>query len=125
MAESMPVRCPACRREHRYAAPSYPCVCGAPVEPPLDRLAEPIPVTHRAWDDDWASVRCAGCGHESQWPHPELGCPCGTTLRIPLRGEREGREGREAQASRADEGGVATRDEHANGRPGGDLAAGR
>ncbi|WRZ89762.1 hypothetical protein OHB54_12230 [Streptomyces sp. NBC_01007] len=58
---------------------------------PLDRLAEPIPVTHRAWDDEWTAVRCAACGRESQWPHPELGCPCGTTLRIPLRGVREER----------------------------------
>ncbi|MFJ6833621.1 hypothetical protein ACIQRL_14165, partial [Streptomyces sp. NPDC091209] len=88
MADSVPVRCPACRREHLYAAPSYPCVCGAPVTAPLDRLAEPIPVTHRAWDDDWVPVRCEACGRESEWPHPELGCPCGTTLRIPLRGVR-------------------------------------
>ncbi|MEY2246267.1 hypothetical protein AB8A21_25610 [Streptomyces sp. BF23-18] len=85
MAESVPVRCPACRREHLYAAPSYPCVCGSPVTAPLDRRAEPAPVTHRAWDDEWTTVRCDACGRESQWPHPELGCTCGTTLRIPLR----------------------------------------
>ncbi|WP_328672240.1 hypothetical protein [Streptomyces sp. NBC_00328] len=85
MAESVPVRCPACRREHLYAAPSYPCVCGSPVTAPLDRHAEPAPVTHRAWDDEWTTVRCDACGRETQWPHPEVGCPCGTTLRIPLR----------------------------------------
>ncbi|MGQ4376312.1 hypothetical protein ACN6K9_006603 [Streptomyces sp. SAS_267] len=85
MAESVPVRCPACRREHLYAAPSYPCVCGSPVTAPLDRRAEPAPITHRAWDDEWTTVRCDACGRESQWPHPELGCTCGTTLRIPLR----------------------------------------
>ncbi|MEV6192474.1 hypothetical protein AB0M19_08710 [Streptomyces sp. NPDC051920] len=85
MAESVPVRCPACRREHLYAAPSYPCVCGSPVTAPLDRLAQATPVTHRAWDDEWTTVRCGACGRESQWPQPELGCPCGTTLRIPLR----------------------------------------
>ncbi|MFF3417271.1 hypothetical protein ACFYW9_21600 [Streptomyces sp. NPDC002698] len=85
MAESVPVRCPACRREHLYAAPSYPCVCGSPVTAPLDRRAEPAPVTHRAWDDEWTTVRCDACGRETQWPHPEVGCSCGTTLRIPLR----------------------------------------
>ncbi|WP_369252687.1 hypothetical protein [Streptomyces sp. R41] len=85
MAESVPVRCPACRREHLYAAPSYPCVCGAPVTPPLDRLADPAPVTHRVWDEDWVTVRCEACGRDSQWPHPELGCSCGATLRIPVR----------------------------------------
>ncbi|MFE2535855.1 hypothetical protein [Streptomyces sp. NPDC059371] len=85
MAESVPVRCPACRREHLYAAPSYPCVCGSPVTAPLDHLAEATPVTHRAWDEEWTTVRCDTCGRGSQWPRPELGCPCGTTLRIPLR----------------------------------------
>lgn len=85
MAESVPVRCPACRREHLYAAPSYPCVCGSPVTAPLDHLTEATPVTHRAWDEEWTTVRCGACGRGSQWPQPELGCPCGTTLRIPLR----------------------------------------
>lgn len=88
MAESVPVRCPACRREHLYAAPSYPCVCGAPVTPPLDRLTDPSPVAHRVWDDDWVTVRCEACGRDSQWPHPELGCSCGAMLRIPVRGVR-------------------------------------
>lgn len=91
MAESVPVRCPACRREHLYAALSYPCVCGAPVTPPLDRLAEPAAVTHRTWDEDWVTVRCEACGREDQWPAPELGCTCGTELRIPVRGVRRPR----------------------------------
>lgn len=91
MAESVPVRCPACRREHLYAAPSYPCVCGSPVTAPLDPLAEPIPVTRRAWDDEWTAVRCDACGRATQWPHPELGCPCGAMLRIPLRTTPEDR----------------------------------
>ncbi|MEV7339471.1 hypothetical protein [Streptomyces sp. NPDC093544] len=91
MAESVPVRCPACRREHLYAAQSYPCVCGTPVTPPLDRLAEPAAVTHRTWDEDWVSVRCEACGREGQWPAPELGCSCGTELRIPVRGIRRPR----------------------------------
>ncbi|MHA5054357.1 hypothetical protein [Streptomyces sp. SD15] len=88
MPESVPVRCPACRREHLFAAPSYPCACGAPVTPPLDRLGDPAPVTHRTWDEDWVTVPCDSCGREDQWPHPELGCSCGTTLRIPVRGVR-------------------------------------
>ncbi|MFF2999870.1 hypothetical protein ACFVTC_35785 [Streptomyces sp. NPDC057950] len=88
MAESVPVRCPACRREHLFAASSYPCVCGAPVTPALDRLADPVPVTHRVWDDDWVTVPCDACGREDEWPHPELGCVCGTVLRVPVRGIR-------------------------------------
>jgi hypothetical protein len=102
MAESVPVRCPVCRREHLYAAPSYPCVCGAPVTAPIDRGAEPSPVTHRAWDDEWTAVHCDACDRQSQWPHPELGCPCGTTLRIPLRGPRDERAvGRSPRAETA------------------------
>ncbi|WP_328767753.1 hypothetical protein [Streptomyces sp. NBC_00286] len=88
MAESVPVRCPACRREHVYAAPSYPCVCGAPVTPELDRDAVPESLTHHTWDDDWITVQCAACGRQDQWPRPELGCPCGTVLRVPLTEER-------------------------------------
>lgn len=86
MSESVPVRCPVCRREHLYAAPSYPCACGAPVVPPLDRLGEPTVVTHRTWDDEWVTVRCELCGRECEWPHPELGCSCGTVLRVPVDG---------------------------------------
>ncbi|MDL5204572.1 hypothetical protein [Streptomyces sp. ALI-76-A] len=82
MSESVPVPCPACRREHLYAAPSYPCACGAPVAPPLDPHGTMTAVTHRAWDDEWVTVRCAACGRDGQWPRPELGCPCGTVLRI-------------------------------------------
>jgi hypothetical protein len=84
MPESVPVRCPACRREHVYTAPSYPCACGAPVAPSLDRRAAPAPVTHRVWNEDWITVRCAFCGRRDQWPRPELGCPCGTVLRVPV-----------------------------------------
>ncbi|WP_371668398.1 hypothetical protein OG985_12510 [Streptomyces sp. NBC_00289] len=84
MPESVPVRCPACRREQVYAPPSYPCVCGSPVAPPLDRRAVPTAVTHRAWDEEWVSVRCEACGRRDQWPRPELGCSCGTVLLIPV-----------------------------------------
>ncbi|MET8948282.1 hypothetical protein ABZX30_33310 [Streptomyces sp. NPDC004542] len=86
MSESVPVRCPACRRAHVYNAPWYPCACGAPVSPPLDRGAAPTAVAHRAWDEDWVTVACASCGRRNQWPHPELGCPCGTVLRLPVSG---------------------------------------
>ncbi|MFG2353299.1 hypothetical protein [Streptomyces sp. NPDC048521] len=86
MPESVPVRCPACRREHLYTAPAYPCACGAPTAPRLDPAAEPVVTAHRAWDDEWLTVPCAACGHRNQWPHPELGCPCGTVLRVPVTG---------------------------------------
>ncbi|MCX4562114.1 hypothetical protein OHA02_38775 [Streptomyces phaeochromogenes] len=84
MSESVPVRCPACRREHVYAAPSYPCVCGAPVAPVLDRSTLPEPVTHHTWDEGWVTIRCESCGRADHWPRPELGCPCGVLLRIPV-----------------------------------------
>ncbi|MFI9585398.1 hypothetical protein ACIHCQ_26880 [Streptomyces sp. NPDC052236] len=85
MAETVPVRCPVCRREHLYAPAVYPCVCGAPTAPPLERGAPPEPITHRTWTDDWVTVRCQECGRRGEWPQPELGCPCGTVLRIPVR----------------------------------------
>lgn len=83
--ESVPVRCPACRRDHLYAPPVYPCACGAPLAPPLLRGAPPEPITHRTWTDDWVTVRCPFCERQDQWPQPELGCACGTVLRILVR----------------------------------------
>ncbi|MEV0091290.1 hypothetical protein [Streptomyces sp. NPDC050738] len=83
-ATSVQVRCPACRREHDYAAPVYPCACGAPVLPPLTRGAPTEPITHRTWSEGWVTVRCTACGRQDQWPQPELGCGCGTVLRIPV-----------------------------------------
>ncbi|MFI2630842.1 hypothetical protein ACH5A2_10665 [Streptomyces collinus] len=82
MTETVAVRCPACRREHRYTAPAYPCACGAPVVPRLDRDGSPTPVSHRAWQDDWVTVRCGSCGRHGEWPHPEVGCACGVVLRV-------------------------------------------
>lgn len=91
MPESVPVCCPVCRRAHLYTAPTYPCVCGAPIAPRLDPAAGPAVAEHRAWDDEWLTVVCAGCGRPGHWPHPELGCPCGTVLRIPVaRGRSDG-----------------------------------
>ncbi|MFF3325337.1 hypothetical protein [Streptomyces sp. NPDC002889] len=83
--ESVPVRCPACRRDHLYAPPVFPCACGAPLAPPLLRDAPPEPITHRTWTDDWVTVRCLECDRQDQWPQPELGCSCGTVLRIRVR----------------------------------------
>lgn len=87
MSESVSVRCPVCRREHLYAAPSYPCECGAPVCPPLDRYGTPTAVTHQIWEEAWVAVECAVCGRKAEWPQPELGCTCGTVLRIPVAGD--------------------------------------
>ncbi|MGW1494464.1 hypothetical protein [Streptomyces sp. NPDC002402] len=84
MADTVPVRCPSCRRDHVFASPVYPCACGAPLAPPLLH-APPEPITHRTWTDDWVTVRCLACGRQDHWPQPELGCPCGTVLRIPVR----------------------------------------
>ncbi|MBK3629770.1 hypothetical protein JHN59_34180 [Streptomyces sp. MBT49] len=84
MSESVPVRCPVCRSERLYIAPSYPCVCGAPVTPVLDRRTAPTTVAHRAWDDEWVALRCPSCGLRHQWPRPELGCACGAVLRVPV-----------------------------------------
>ncbi|MEU5525219.1 hypothetical protein ABZ759_32545 [Streptomyces sp. NPDC047860] len=100
MSQSVPVRCPACRRSHRFTAPSYPCACGAPVTPPLDLDQVPGTVDHRAWREEWVTLRCGDCGLRGEWPRPELGCPCGTVLRIPVAGEEAavpaGRPGRPA-----------------------------
>jgi hypothetical protein len=84
MAESVPVRCPVCRREHSYAPPSYPCACGAPVVLPLFHGRPPAQVEHRTWADSWVPVRCTDCGRLDEWPQPEIGCDCGTLLRMPV-----------------------------------------
>ncbi|SBT88863.1 hypothetical protein GA0115233_100544 [Streptomyces sp. DI166] len=99
MPESVAVCCPACGREHQYAAPSYPCACGAPVTPPLDHHGTPTAVVHRAWAEEWVTVPCAACGRRGQWPYPELGCPCGTVVRIPVAGARSEPGGAEPPAS--------------------------
>ncbi|MGW2814165.1 hypothetical protein [Streptomyces sp. NPDC001415] len=83
--EGVPVRCPTCRREHVFVPAAYPCACGAPLAPPIQRGAAPSPITHRTWTDTWVTVRCRACGRQSQWPQPELGCSCGCVLRVPVR----------------------------------------
>lgn len=84
MAESVPVRCPECRREHTYTPPAYPCACGAPVTLPLLHGGLPVRVRHRTWEGSWVEVRCPSCGAAEQWPQPELGCGCGAILRLPV-----------------------------------------
>ncbi|WP_328308268.1 hypothetical protein OG432_05410 [Streptomyces sp. NBC_00442] len=83
--DGVPVRCPGCGRDHVYVPPAYPCACGAPLAPPIQRGAPPSPITHRTWTDTWVTVRCRSCDLQSQWPQPELGCSCGTVLRVPVR----------------------------------------
>ncbi|KUL43527.1 hypothetical protein [Streptomyces regalis] len=100
MSESVSVRCPACRREHLYEAPAYPCQCGAPVAPALDPDGAATAVVHRAWDDEWIGVRCAACGRRSEWPRPEVGCPCGTLLRVPVARADTGSARQKAPAAR-------------------------
>ncbi|MEU9664070.1 hypothetical protein AB0E25_00555 [Streptomyces bobili] len=90
MPESVPVRCPACRRERLYTVPRYPCACGAPVVPRLDPRAAPKAVAHRTWEEEWITVRCRSCGRHGQWPRPELGCACGAVLHLPLTDRAEG-----------------------------------
>lgn len=87
MAESLPVCCPACGREHRYSAPTFPCVCGAPLAPPVRHGAVPVEVLHRSWDESWVRLRCPDCGRADQWPQPEFDCACGALVRLPVDGE--------------------------------------
>jgi hypothetical protein len=85
MGSSVPVRCPACSRDHAFVPSVFPCACGAPLAPPLLHGAPAQPITHRTWTDSWVTVRCPSCGRQDQWPQPELGCGCGAVLRIPVR----------------------------------------
>lgn len=91
MAESVPVMCPACGREHRYCAPTFPCACGAPLSPSVLAGADPLHVLHRSWDESWVRVRCADCGRADHWPQPEFDCSCGALVRLPLDGGPDGR----------------------------------
>ncbi|GAA2057838.1 hypothetical protein GCM10009757_37040 [Streptomyces cheonanensis] len=82
MKQSRPVRCPACRREHSYVPPEYPCSCGAAVSVPVRWDRDPAPVRHRSWAASWAELDCPSCGRAGQWPQPEFDCPCGVTVRL-------------------------------------------
>jgi hypothetical protein len=81
MAESVPVRCPACRRVHTFTPPTFPCSCGAPLVVPVLPDGEPAQLKHRTWNNSWVAVSCPACNRQHDWPQPELGCACGAVLR--------------------------------------------
>lgn len=82
MAESVPVRCPTCRRENAFTPPTFPCACGAPLTLPILRDAAPVEILHRTWQGSWVEVRCDSCGRVEGWPAPESGCACGTVVQL-------------------------------------------
>ncbi|MGD3111608.1 hypothetical protein [Streptomyces sp. YGL11-2] len=84
MADSVPVRCPACRRENAFTPPTFPCACGAPLTMPVLRGGVPVEILHRTWQASWVEVRCEVCGRQDEWPAPEAGCVCGTVVRVPI-----------------------------------------
>lgn len=87
MAESVPVRCPVCHREHAYTAPTFPCACGAPLALPVLPDGLPAQVGHLSWDDSWVRVRCPDCGRSDEWPQPEFDCVCGALVRLAVAGD--------------------------------------
>ncbi|WP_257001696.1 hypothetical protein [Streptomyces albidoflavus] len=84
MPDRVPVRCPACRRDHQYVPAAYPCRCGAAVVPPPALGAPARQLVHRVWEDSWITVRCGACGRQDRWPRPELDCSCGAVLALPV-----------------------------------------
>ena len=84
MPESVPVRCPACRREQPFTPPTFPCSCGAPLTLPVLRDGTPEEIEHRTWQDIWVTVDCPACGRQGHWPQPEFGCGCGAVVRVPV-----------------------------------------
>lgn len=84
MADSVPVRCPTCRRENAFTPPTFPCACGAPLTLPVLRGGVPVEILHRTWQASWVEVRCEVCGRQDEWPAPESGCACGTVVRVPV-----------------------------------------
>lgn len=84
MTESVPVRCPACRREQSFTPPTFPCSCGAPLTLPVLRDGTPEEIEHRTWHDIWVAVDCPSCGRQGHWPQPEFGCGCGAVVRVPV-----------------------------------------
>lgn len=84
MTDSVPVRCPACRREQSFTPPTYPCSCGAPLTLPVLHDSCPEEIEHRTWEATWVAANCATCGRQGSWPQPEFGCPCGALVRVPV-----------------------------------------
>ncbi len=99
MPESVPVRCPACRREHAYTPSTFPCACGAPLTLPLLRGGVPVELKHRTWRDSWVTVRCPVCDRRDEWPRPELSCDCGAVVRLPVAAAQSRRPARPAPAA--------------------------
>ncbi|MCQ4083141.1 hypothetical protein NGB36_21660 [Streptomyces sp. RB6PN25] len=95
MAESVPVRCPACHRVHAFTPPTFPCPCGAPLTVPVLPDGEPAQLEHRTWKNSWVTLSCPTCGRQDDWPHPELGCACGAVLRPPVNGTTPAPPGRD------------------------------
>lgn len=81
MAEVVPVRCPACRREHAYTPATFPCACGEPLTVPVLARGVATRVRQRMWKDSWVRVRCGRCGRADEWPRPEVSCACGVVIR--------------------------------------------
>ncbi len=73
MGENVPVRCPACRRQHSFTAPVFPCACGEPLAPPLLRGAAPERITHRTWTDTWVAAPAARAGARTSGRSPNWG----------------------------------------------------
>jgi hypothetical protein len=84
MTDSVPVRCPACRREQSFTPPTFPCSCGAPLTLPVLRDGTPEEIEQRTWQDIWVAVDCPSCGRQGHWPQPEFGCGCGAVVRVPV-----------------------------------------
>lgn len=84
MAESVPVRCPACHRVHTFTPPTFPCSCGAPLVLPVLPDGKPAQLEHRTWKNSWVTVSCPTCNRQHDWPQPELGCVCGAVLHPPV-----------------------------------------
>ncbi|MET8179840.1 hypothetical protein [Streptomyces sp. NPDC005336] len=84
MTDSVPVRCPACRREQSFTPPTFPCSCGAPLTLPVLRDGSLEKIEHRTWQDLWVAVNCPSCGRQGHWPQPEFGCGCGAVVRVPV-----------------------------------------
>ena len=83
-AGSVPVRCPACRREHVFTPVSFPCPCGKPLSVPVLRGGIPTQVGQRTWQGSWVPLRCPSCARVDDWPQPEMPCPCGVVIRLPV-----------------------------------------
>lgn len=106
MAESGPVSCPACGRQHSYTAPMFPCACGAPLAPPVLPGVPPEVVRHLSWNESWVRLRCHACGRADRWPRPEYDCVCGALVRLPVaedtpQHDEEGAAGEAARPGRA------------------------